>query len=308
MSHQYAGGFISKTPPTVTTSSAQGIWTLSQQAQYQKEGVFPVYSVIGQQAYTTAGTYSWVCPADVTSVCVVAVGGGSYGQKAGSWGSGGGGGGLGYKNNIAVTAGTSYTVVVGQYSGDSYFVDTSTVKGGGASIPTGGTYTGDGGGNGGAGGAPSGYGGGGGGAGGYAGAGGNGGGSAGVPSSGSGGGGGGAGRSSSADPSTVGGGGGGGGVGILGQGSNGDAGTNDVRYFTGWLTGAGNGKGGSGGANGSNHEYSVETRGSNGGLYGGGGGGTYNDAYGLSGSGAAGAVRIIWGFGRAFPSTNTGNL
>jgi len=42
MSNQYAGGFISKTPPTVTTSSAQGMWTLSQQAQYQKAGVWPV--------------------------------------------------------------------------------------------------------------------------------------------------------------------------------------------------------------------------------------------------------------------------
>jgi hypothetical protein len=41
MSNQYAGGFISKTPPTVTTSSAQGMWTLSQQAQYQKAGIWP---------------------------------------------------------------------------------------------------------------------------------------------------------------------------------------------------------------------------------------------------------------------------
>lgn len=52
MSNQYAGGFISKTPPTVTTSSAQGMWTLSQQAQYQKAGVWPVYvpppTTIGQ--------------------------------------------------------------------------------------------------------------------------------------------------------------------------------------------------------------------------------------------------------------------
>ena len=50
MSNQYAGGFISKTPPTVTTSSAQGMWTLSQQAQYQKAGVWPVAppTVIGQ--------------------------------------------------------------------------------------------------------------------------------------------------------------------------------------------------------------------------------------------------------------------
>jgi hypothetical protein len=50
MSNQYAGGFISKTPPTVTTSSAQGMWTLSQQAQYQKAGVWPSSppTVIGQ--------------------------------------------------------------------------------------------------------------------------------------------------------------------------------------------------------------------------------------------------------------------
>lgn len=42
MSMRYKGGFISKTPPTVTTSSAQGMWTLSQQAQYQKAGVWPL--------------------------------------------------------------------------------------------------------------------------------------------------------------------------------------------------------------------------------------------------------------------------
>jgi hypothetical protein len=42
MSEQYPGGFISKTEPTVTTSSAQGMWTLSQQAGYQKQGLWPV--------------------------------------------------------------------------------------------------------------------------------------------------------------------------------------------------------------------------------------------------------------------------
>jgi hypothetical protein len=44
MSNQYAGGFINKTPPTVTTSSAKGMWTLSQQAQYQKAGTWPAYA------------------------------------------------------------------------------------------------------------------------------------------------------------------------------------------------------------------------------------------------------------------------
>ena len=42
-----------------------------------------------------------------------------------------------------------------------------------------------------------------------------------------------------------------------------------------------------------------------GGLYGGGGGG---GVLGPSAIGGSGAVRIIWGTGRAFPSTNTGNL
>lgn len=55
MSNQYAGGFISKTPPTVTTSSAQGMWTLSQQAQYQKAGVWPVY--IPPPPTTIGGAY-----------------------------------------------------------------------------------------------------------------------------------------------------------------------------------------------------------------------------------------------------------
>ena len=36
--------------------------------------------VKGSQSYTTAGTYSWVAPAGVTKVSVVAVGGGSFGQ------------------------------------------------------------------------------------------------------------------------------------------------------------------------------------------------------------------------------------
>jgi len=89
---------------------------------------------IGQQAYTTAGTYSWVAPAGVTSVSVVAVGGGGAGGGGHPfYGSGGGqGGGLGYGNNISVTPGTSYAVIVGVggagqssnngcYGGDSPF-------------------------------------------------------------------------------------------------------------------------------------------------------------------------------------------
>ena len=75
-----------------------------------------VAALPGQQAYTTAGTYTWVAPAGVTSVSVVAVGGGGAGGIGSSAirdGGGGGGGALAYKNSISVTPGTSYTVVVG---------------------------------------------------------------------------------------------------------------------------------------------------------------------------------------------------
>lgn len=237
--------------------------------------------VVGQQAYTTAGTYTWVAPAGVTSVSVVAVGaGGGGGNLCGT--RQGDGGGLGYKNNYTVVPGNSYTVVAGAggssggNGGDSYFVSTAVVKGGGGKHGCGGTYTGDGGGNGGIGGAQAAQWGGAGGAGGYAGAGGNGAtGNGGSPTAGSGGGGGGAKYYGL-----------GGGVGLLGQGCNGIAGTASVAY----------GGGGSGGGNGCGTGL---------GLYGGGGG----SGGGYSSSGARGAVRIIWpGTTRSFPSTNTGNL
>jgi len=145
--------------------------------------IYTFPNVVGQQAYTTAGSFTWVAPAGVSSVCVVCVGGGGAGYY-----TGGGGGGLGWKNNISVIAGQSYLVVVGSggaqpggNGGNSYFIDVSTVKGGGGGAGQtdgttrgiAGTYTGDGGGNGGTGG--NGYECGGGGAGGYSGNGGNGG-------------------------------------------------------------------------------------------------------------------------------------
>jgi hypothetical protein len=48
--------------------------------------------------------------------------------------------------------------------------------------------------------------------------------------------------------------------------------------------------------------------GASGGRYGGGGGGAYADATHVGGTGARGAVRIIWpGCARSFPSTRTDN-
>ena len=292
----------------------------------------------GQQEYITPGTYSWTAPAGITSVCVVCVGGGGRGSvKAQYTGStllaGGGGGGLGWKNNISVTPGQSYTVVVGAGSPtvsypsntpptaptipaqDSYFISTSTVKGGAGGNSTltsggaGGTYVGDGGGNGGAGGNRSGQNSssGGGGAGGYSGNGGNGGAGPANGTAGSGGGGGGGGgydiyfNPGGAEAA------GGGGVGIYGEGSSGARGnTSGVQSS---VTAGG---GGSGGTNG------VGLGGNgNGGSYGGGGAGmggdgTYSQGQ-ASAKGGDGAVRIIWAgtntiVPRSFPSTNTGNL
>ena len=133
----------------------------------------------GQQAaFTIPGTYSWIAPVGVTSVSAVCIGGGATAGQ--TYYVGGGGGGLGYKNNIAVTPGQSYTVVVGApgtqnnateaegHGGNSWFISSVTVFGGGGycsftgptypggTTPTiggaGGSFVGDGGGAGGPGG------------------------------------------------------------------------------------------------------------------------------------------------------------
>ena len=284
----------------------------------------------GQQAYTTSGTYSWVAPAGVTSVSVVAVGGGSYQGVT----NGAAGGGLGYKNNYAVTPGCSYTVVAGRGGNatlcgrgvDSYFVSCAVVKGGGGGqsyiyCSRVGTYTGDGGGNGGAGGMGTGKSGAG-GAGGYSG---NGGASPycqpGSGAAGAGGGGGSGAVSSEAR-------GGGGGVGLLGQGANGAGGTYTNTGNTGpyqvtkYAYGGGGGSGGSTGATAQyrtkDHQFccsgclywtcggSVCTTGA---AYGGGGAATQTQPPSYYGLGGKGAVRIIWpGNTRSFPSTCTGDL
>jgi hypothetical protein len=93
---------------------------------------------IGTVTYTAAGTYSWVAPANATSVHVDLIGGGGGGGGGGAaddansvthtiatapsytgtckmGGTGGGGGGGGNKQHFVylVTPGTSYTIVVG---------------------------------------------------------------------------------------------------------------------------------------------------------------------------------------------------
>ena len=256
----------------------------------------------GGARWETAGTYTWTCPTGVTSVCVVCVGaGGSGGAYGGSGGS------LAYKNNITVVPGQSYTIVVGATNSitgavapynhpaeDSSALGTTATGGqGGYSGTSASQYKSigtnyDGGGRGGKassdfyGAIPEGGNayreGAGGGAGGYNGDGGTAGKGPASGTSGSGGGGGGGAVGSS-------GGTGGGGVGLFGQGSNGAAATANQS-----TTGGG---GGSGGATGGN-PY--------GGQFGAG-----SAAMGSTTPTAAqtGAVRIIWGTGRSFPSTLT---
>lgn len=273
--------------------------------------------VFGQVAYTSAGTYTWTAPF-TSNVSVVAIGGGGNADRSfDPGGGGGGGGGLGWRNNITVQPGKSYTVVVGGVGQDSWFQSTATVRGmggGSASVGTGGTggsFVGQGGGVGGTGGSGTlGQGAGGGGAGGYSGNGGNGGnggigGDGGNGSGGAGGGGGGGIRSQY----TVGGG-GGGGVGLLGQGSSGQGGLAGRGLASG-DRGGGLGQGGSGGGNGANGGGGGPTSGSGGtgGSYGAGGGGAgLNSGSEVLGVGSSGAVRIVWGTNRSFPSTNLNDI
>lgn len=233
-----------------------------------------------EASYTTAGTYSWVAPAGVTSVCVVCVGAG--GNGAGN-GAGGGGGGLAYKNNIAVTPGSSYSVVVGSGSATSFQgVTANQGNNGGASGGAGGTASGgDVNYSGGA--AGSAKGGGGGGAAGYTGTGGTGGVGGGAGGDTAGGGGGGIGlygyTSSSVIP-------GGGGYGYSGTANSGVGGT------------AGSG----GTAGGGNALYGSTAAAGGGGNYGGGGGGvTWSGGGSFGGGGTDGAVRLVWG-GKSFPT------
>lgn len=252
-----------------------------------------------QEVFTTSN--SFIVPTDVTSVSAAVVGaggGGGASEDSDETGGGGGGGGLAYET-FAVTPGETLTVTVG--AGGTGAGGASSISRGGTLLVAangggagqsrgnggaGGTVTTGTGGTGGAGGAGSDRAstnaGGGGGAGGYSGNGGSGGSAANTGSATAGSGGGGGGGGGGTNNSTR----GGGGVGILGEGVNGAAGAANV-----------SGSGGSGGSIGTNI----------GGSYGGGGRGAAGTSTAGS-AGAPGAVRIIWGTGRAYPSTNTADV
>jgi len=264
----------------------------------------------GQDAYTSYGTYTWTCPAGVTSVSVVCVGAGGT-MGSGSYGPGGGS--LAYKNNITVTPGQNYTIVVGRTNtvANTQYAENSSAFG---TVAYGG-YTGnhsfsrtsqgigqnyDGGGQGGIGGidyysGSVGYqSGSGGGAGGYSGPGGQGQNGTTAGNNGSGGGGGAGGHWGGSGASRAA---GGGGVGILGQGSSGAGGL----YSS---TSADTvGHGGSGGTD--SDAVTNSTTLAYGGAYGG-SSGQIQPFSSANFSKQSGAVRIIYpGDVRQFPSTRT---
>jgi hypothetical protein len=277
-------GVIQTTTNTGTSSSSG-----------QTADIAPTYS---SDLFSIPGTYCWPAPTGVSNVSAVVVGGGA----AGKYFAGGKGGALAWKNNISVTAGNFYQVVVGR--GGLPYGSNNEAKGGASSFvcppqiavtDTGTVSVGCGG----AGGSGS-YGGG--GAGGYCGAGGNGaspgsGGSAGATNSGAAGGGGGGyywccpcygcGYACTRP---------GGGVNVFGKGTTGSSSTIQQ-----------GGQAGSCGSYGVSSTNIPSRLGA--GFFGGGGNSaciTFSELGRLN-NGAGGAVRIIWpGSSRSFPSTNSG--
>lgn len=277
----------------------------------------------GEEIFKSSG--KWTCPTGVYSVCVVCIGAGANGANAGGGGSqnSGGGGALVWANNIPVIPGEKYKITCGANSNSLFRRDGSTNNGGwdtseslsagGAASYVGGTwnavrsgvngqyilgsYGGGNGGNGGTGQYP-----GGGGAGGYAGNGGNGAnGNNDKDHKGYDGAGGGGGGGQGWFPC------GGGGVSMYGQGSNGAGGGQNYNSATNTGADAGGG-GGSGGQYGTASKKNItgNNNSTSGGGYYGGGGGRSGRSGAANMTGAQGIVRIIWGNGRYFPSTNVG--
>ncbi len=74
----------------------------------------PTLGFIGSITLSTPGTYTWVCPAGITTVDVICYGGGGGGGASTVQGGvGGGGGAFAERVAVPVTPGTSYTFVVG---------------------------------------------------------------------------------------------------------------------------------------------------------------------------------------------------
>ena len=283
--------------------------------------VFTVYNT------TLNSDVSWTVPTGVTQISAVCVGGGGGGGgnngTSGPGSSGGGGGGLAY-GTFAVTPGETLTIRVGsggtrggtntqptagsptyikrsttfllQGGGGGAGVSNSTTASGGTGGGSGGTER-DGGGTGGAGGTAqnNGAGAGGGGAAGYSGNGGQGAGSGTTISAGSGGGGGGG--TANNGPSSANAEQNGGGVGLYGQGTSGSTTSTATAKMGSYNLSPSTGDG----------RQTIATS-LQSGTYGGGGGAIEDDTNSVGHHGGSGGIRIIWGSGRAYPTTNVADV
>jgi hypothetical protein len=111
--------------------------------QFNQDGLF-----LKQTTYDTAGTFTWICPANVFVARVTLIGGGGGGSVGATLnnangGGGGGGGGQLQQSLVPVTPGTSYAIVVGAggaaeaNGSDSTFATTTVVAKGGTHGTTG---------------------------------------------------------------------------------------------------------------------------------------------------------------------------
>lgn len=308
-SYSVAAGDIGSTLRcVVTATNSLGVTSANSPNTITVPALVGQYLVSGR-----SGVIGYQIPAGVSTISGVAIGVGSTPTAVTNnvtSGHGGGGGALAYHTGVSVTGGNTYYLHKNTYVGGSigYVSGISTSSGNNTSYflfyaqgATGnGTqalgsyssgsakYNGGSGQNGGGAG---------GGAAGYSGNGGTGGSSGSDGSDGAGGGGGGAAGVPAHNVGGSGSGAGGGGTGVLGAGSNGAGGS----------TYGGGGGGGSGGGIGLSTTVG-NTVGRAGGNHGGGGGGAgalYDwGPSGSTGTGGSGAVRIIWGPNRAYPSTN----
>jgi len=97
----------------------------------------------GGQTFTTPGTFTWSCPAGITSIlaeCWGAGGGGGNGA-GGNGGAGGGGGEYAAEPALAVTPGNTYTFVIG--AGGSGGPGSFSTRGTGGTAGAATTFTGD---------------------------------------------------------------------------------------------------------------------------------------------------------------------
>jgi len=109
------GGQRFSTGPALTfySNPLSGYASFNQQSGFNFGSLSLTATNFTSQLFNTPGTYSWTVPTGVTSISVAGIGGGGGGSQKSAGGSGGGGGLVSYSNSIAVTPGTTCTIVVG---------------------------------------------------------------------------------------------------------------------------------------------------------------------------------------------------